>query len=193
MYRLFEKAGFPCGEMLEKGRKLVLEDENSRVRYFLVKPTDVDIYVEHGAADIGVVGKDVLMESGADVLELLDLQLGKCRLAVAGRQGFCEDAARPLRVATKYPAVARAYYAAHSRSVEIIKLHGSIELAPLLGLADVIVDIVETGKTLKENDLVVLADIAPSSARLIANRAAWRFKEEIIRTLAERLGEIVCK
>lgn len=191
VYKLFEEAGLSCKGVLEESRKLVFEDEESRVRYFLVKPGDVDIYVEHGAADIGVVGRDVLLESGADVLELYDLKLGACRLAVAGMNGFVEDPARPLRVATKYPAVARAYYAQKSRAVEIIKLHGSIELAPILGLSDVIVDIVETGSTLKENNLSVFEDVEPSSARLIANRAAWPFKENSIRTLLERLDEIL--
>jgi ATP phosphoribosyltransferase regulatory subunit len=133
------------------------------------------------------VGKDILLESGADVLELADLGLGKCRLVVAGKTDFAEDPALPLRVATKFPAVARRYYAAQSRQVEIIKLHGSIELAPLLGLSDVIVDIVETGGTLRENNLAVLAEVEPVSARLIANRAAWRFKGETIRALVEKL------
>jgi ATP phosphoribosyltransferase regulatory subunit len=191
VYALLEQAGLSCRGALCEGRKLVFEDEASRVRYFLVKPSDVDIYVEHGAADIGVVGKDVLLESGADVLELMDLGLGRCRVAVAGRAGFRENPARPLRVATKYPSIARMYYAAQSRSVEIIRLHGSIELAPLLGLADVIVDIVETGATLSENDLAVLTDIAPSSARLIANRAAWRFKQRPLTALTTKLRELI--
>uniref|UniRef100_S0DDE9 ATP phosphoribosyltransferase n=1 Tax=termite gut metagenome TaxID=433724 RepID=S0DDE9_9ZZZZ len=189
VYTLFEEAGLARADVLGKTRKLVFEDAASRTRFFLVKPSDVDSYVEHGAADVGVVGKDVLLESAADVLELLDLDMGKCRLAVAGRADFAEDPARPLRVATKYPRVARGYYAAQSRAVEIIKLQGSIELAPLLGLSDVIVDIVETGSTLRENNLEVLAEIASSSARLIANRAAWRFKQGRMTTLVERLGE----
>lgn len=191
VYRLFAAAGMPCQGVLEESRRLVFEDAEAGVRYFLVKPQDVDIYVEHGAADIGVVGRDVLLESGADVLELLDLQLGICRLAVAGRKGYAEDPARPLRVATKYPAVTRRYYAARSRSVEIIPLHGSIELAPLLGLADVVVDIVQSGGTLRENGLAVLAEVEPSSARLIANRAAWRFKSDKIRALTRRMEELV--
>lgn len=191
VYSLFEKAGLSCAALLDKGRKLIFEDEDSRVRYYLVKPTDVQIYVEHGVADIGVVGKDILLESGADVLELLDLNLGRCRLAVAGRAGFAEDPARPLRVATKYPNVARRHYAGQSRSIETILLSGSIELAPLIGLSDVIVDIVETGSTLRENDLDVLEEIAPSSARLIANRASWRFKGEKIQSLLGRLAELI--
>lgn len=191
VYNLFAKAGFSCHGMLEESRKLVFEDAENHVRYFLVKPSDVDIYVEHGAADIGVCGKDVLLESGADVLELLDLKLGVCHLAVAGKPNFAENPALPLRVATKYPMVTRQYYAAQSRSVEIIKLHGSIELAPLLGLSDVIVDIVESGSTLRENNLAVLAEVAPSSARLIAGRTAWRFKGNIIQKLVERLEELL--
>ncbi len=187
VYALFEKAGLPCQGLSEKSRKLVFEDPQSKVRYFLVKPTDVDIYVEHGAADIGVVGKDVLLESGADVLELLDLKLGACRLAVAGHPGFVSNPAAPLRVASKYPNVARRYYAGQSQAVEVIKLNGSIELAPIIGLADVIVDIVETGSTLRENNLDVLAEVAPSSARLIANRASWRFKGDVMKTLLEKL------
>ncbi len=191
VYSLFEKAGFGCPEILQESRKLVFEDSQNKVRYFLVKPSDVDIYVEHGAADIGVAGRDVLLESSADVLEILDLGLGRCRLAVAAQKGFVEDPAKVLRVATKYPAVARRYYGARSRSVEIIKLHGSIELAPILGLSDVIVDIVETGSTLVENNLEVIADVEPSTARLIANKAAWRFKGNTIQKLVERLGELL--
>jgi len=190
VYRRFEKGGLSAGAILNESRRLVFEDYDSKMRFFLVKPSDVAIYVEHGAADVGVVGRDVLLENRADVMELLDLQLGKCRMAVAGFEQFQEDLARPLRVATKYPTVARRYYAEKSRSVEIIMLHGSIELAPLLGLSDVIVDIVETGATLRENNLVVLAEIVESSARLIANRASWRFKGAAIQALAERLGEV---
>ncbi len=191
VYALFEKAGLSCEGLAEKSRKLVFEDKQNRVRYFLVKPTDVDIYVEHGAADIGVVGKDVLLESGADVLDLLDLHLGKCRLAVAGRPDFVPDEAGVLRVASKYPNVTRRYYAKRDQAVEIIKLNGSIELAPITGLSDVIVDIVETGSTLHENNLDVLTEVAPSSARLIANRASWRFKGELIQNLAKKVAALL--
>ena len=191
VYKLFQKVGLSNTDIDPESRKLVLEDAGSRVRYFLVKPSDVDTYVEHGAADIGVVGKDVLLENGSDVLELLDLGFGKCRLAVAGFPGYREELAKPLRVATKYVSVARRYFAGKSRSVEIINLHGSIELAPLTGLSDVIVDIVETGSTLKENNLEVLEEIAPSSARLVANKTAWRFKGNRIRDLAGKLGELL--
>lgn len=189
--RLLTAAGFNGDVLEDEGRKLVLEDESNRMRYMLVKPSDVGSYVEHGAADIGVTGKDVLLENGTDVLELLDLGLGQCRLSIAAQKGFVEDMTRPLRVATKYPQMARRYYASRSREVEIIPLHGSIELAPLLGLSDVIMDIVETGSTLRENNLEVIAEVAPSSARLIANRASWRFKDTKIRALAERLGEVL--
>lgn len=189
VYALFDSLGYSCEELLQTSRKLIFEDNEKKIRYFLVKPSDVDIYVEHGAADIGIVGKDVLLESNADVLELADMELGKCKLAVAAKKNFKEDPALPLRVATKYPKVTRAYYATQSRAVEIIKLHGSIELAPLLDLSDVIVDIVESGKTLEENNLKVFADVAYSSARLIANHSAWRFKKSQIQTLLQKLEE----
>ena len=191
VYRLFKAAGYDCAAMEQDDRRLVLTDEKGDMSYLLVKPSDVAIYVEHGAADVGVVGKDVLLEGGSDVYELLDLGFGKCRMAEAAPVGFREDRQRPLRVATKYPAIARRFYAAQSREIEIIKLNGSIELAPLTGLADVIVDIVETGTTLKENDLFVMTRIVPSSARLIANKSSYKFKgAEIDRITALLKGEI---
>ena len=153
----------------------------------LVKPSDVAVYVEHGAADIGVVGKDVILETEPDVYELYDLGFGKCDLAVAAKNGWIEDPRLPLRVATKYPHVAQQYYASINRDIEIIKLNGSIELAPILGLSDVIVDIVETGKTLRENNLSVTTKIAPSSARLIANKSSYQFKKDEIETLISRV------
>ena len=174
VYGLFSSIGYDCAAIYEDNRKLVFENPERGVRYLLVKPSDVAIYVEHGAADIGVVGKDVLLETQPDVYELLDLQLGRCRLAVAAKNGWQEDLSLPLRVATKYPRVAKEYYEAQGRQIEIIRLNGSIELAPILGLSDVIVDIVETGTTLKENDLGVFADVAQSSARLIANKASYQ-------------------
>ena len=137
--------------------------------YFLVKPSDVAIYVEHGAADIGIVGKDILTESGADVYELLDTGMGKCRMCVAGPAGFTDDESRALRVATKFVNIARDHYERRGRDIDIVKLNGSIELAPILGLSDVIVDIVETGTTLKENDLTVIEEFMPISARFIAD------------------------
>ena len=189
VYELFSSIGYDCAAIYEDNRKLVFENNASGVRYLLVKPSDVAIYVEHGAADIGVVGKDVLLETRPDVYELLDLRLGKCRLAVATKNGWQENLSLPLRVATKYPRVAKEYYEAQGRQIEIIKLNGSIELAPLLGLSEVIVDIVETGTTLRENDLRVYADVAPSSARLIANKASYQFSAAEIDGICERLRE----
>ena len=191
VYAVFEKAGLECDGILEESRKLIFEDKAGKVRYFLVKPSDVSSYVEHGVADIGVTGKDLLLETGADVLELADMGVGKCRIVVAGKPDYTENFTFPVRAATKYPNIARGYYAKKSGSVEIIMLHGSIELAPLTGLADVIVDIVESGTTLKENNLVVHDEIAVSSARLIANRASWRFKQQEINALLSSLKEIL--
>lgn len=189
VYGLFSSIGYDCAAIYEDNRKLVFENPERGVRYLLVKPSDVAIYVEHGAADIGVVGKDVLLETQPDVYELLDLQLGRCRLAVAAKNGWQEDLSLPLRVATKYPRVAKEYYEAQGRQIEIIRLNGSIELAPILGLSDVIVDIVETGTTLKENDLGVFADVAQSSARLIANKASYQFSAGVIDGICGKLRE----
>ncbi|HOA85174.1 MAG TPA: ATP phosphoribosyltransferase [Bacillota bacterium] len=187
-YKIFEDAGYGCPGILSDTRKLVFEDSECRVRYFLVKPTDVPIYTERGVADLGVVGRDILLEYSPDVYELLDLGIGKCRMAVAAKRDFEEDATRTLRVATKFPNIAKGYYLAQGRDIDIIKLNGSIELAPLLGLADVIVDIVETGTTLRENNLEVRSVIADISAMLIANKASYRFKNpqinEIVRMIA---------
>ncbi len=190
VYGLFSSIGYDCTAIYEDNRKLVFENPERGVRYLLVKPSDVAIYVEHGAADIGVVGKDVLLETQPDVYELLDLQLGRCRLAVAAKNGWQEDLSLPLRVATKYPRVAKEYYEAQGRQIEIIRLNGSIELAPILGLSDVIVDIVETGTTLKENDFWgVFADVAQSSARLIANKASYQFSAGVIDGICGKLRE----
>ena len=157
------------------------------VRYFLVKPSDVPMYVERGAADIGVCGSDILMEYEPDVYELLDLKTGICRMAVAAKEDFSDDCSRALKVATKFPKTARDYYGKKGRKIDVIRLSGSIELAPVLGLSDVIVDIVETGTTLRENHLKVFDTVAPISARLIANRAAFRFKRTKIEELTEQL------
>lgn len=191
VYALFAKIGYDCREMLEDNRKLIFTSEENGVRYLLVKPSDVAIYVEHGAADIGVVGKDVLLESEPDLYELLDLKLGHCHLAVAAKNGYVEDEESVLRVATKYPHVSQRYYESQNRQIEIIKLNGSIELAPILGLSDVIVDIVETGTTLKENDLFVMTKIVPSSARLIANKSSYKFKGEMIDRITAQLKKEV--
>lgn len=187
VYERFAALGCACPEMQEDSRKLVFENPEAQVRYMLVKPTDVTVYVERGAADIGVVGKDVLLEYDPDVYELLDLKLGACRVAVAARNGWKEDLSLPLRVATKYPNIAREHYRRRNRDIEIIKLNGSIELAPILGLSDVIVDIVETGTTLRENDLGVFETVAPSSARLIANKSSYQFNKARIDGLVKEL------
>lgn len=187
IYRMLERAGYSCKELLDGSRKLIFTDENSGVSYFWVKPSDVTVYVEHGVADIGVAGKDTIDESGADVYELLDLKTGRCRMCVASVNGFREDFSRPLRVATKFPHIAERYFSARNRDIEVIKLYGSIELAPILGLSDVIVDIVETGTTLKENDMSVLEEIFPISARLIANKARYKFKGEEIAACVSKL------
>lgn len=189
-YGILQKCGYTVGALADDSRKLVFENEESGVRYFLVKPSDVAIYVEYGAADIGVVGKDVLLESGADVYELLDLGIGKCRMCVAAREDYVEDTGRATVVATKFPRVARAYFMDTNREIEVIKLYGSIELAPLLGMSDVIVDLVETGTTLKENKLKVTEEIFPVSARLIANKAAYKFKEKEIGEIVNRIKEV---
>ena len=190
VYAMFEAGGFECPEIKEEGtRRLIFENEEVGVRYFWVKPSDVSIYVERGAADIGVAGKDILLEYAPDVYELLDLNIGKCRMAVAAKRDFFDDRKRALKVATKFVEIAKKHYAAKCREIDIIKLNGSIELAPILGLSDVIVDIVETGTTLKENDLDVVETIVPISARLIANKASYKFKTEEIERISAALSK----
>ena len=157
------------------------------MRYFWVKPSDVAIYVERGAADIGVAGKDILLEYKPEVYELLDLDIGKCRMAVAAKKGFRDNTERTLRVATKFSNIARQHYLSKGRDIDIIHLNGSIEIAPILGLSDVIVDIVETGSTLKENDLEVIETIVPISARLISNKVSYQFKSEKIQKLLQQI------
>ncbi len=188
-YGLLAGAGYGADEDYKTTRRLVVENPAARVRYFLVKPSDVAIYVEHGAADVGIVGKDILAESEADVYELLDTGLGACRMCVAGPADFQDDSRRTLRVATKFPAIARACFDSVGRDIEIIRLNGSIELAPLLGLCDVIVDIVETGATLRENGLAVLREFMPISARLIANKSSYRFKQRELAALVQKMKE----
>ena len=162
-----------------------------QVRYFWVKPSDVAIYVERGAADVGVAGKDILLEYRPDIYELLDLNVGRCRMAVAAPEGFRDDMNRTLRVATKFSRIARDYYSSIGRDIDIIHLNGSIEIAPILGLSDVIVDIVETGTTLRENHLSVIEEIVPISARLIANKSGYKFRTEQIERLTEGLRKEV--
>ncbi len=189
VYNMFAKAGFECPALLENSRKLIFENEEAGVRYFWVKPSDVAIYVERGAADIGVCGKDILLEYSPNVYELLDLNTGKCRMAVAAKKGFRDDTEKTLKVATKFSNIAREYYASLGRDIDIIHLNGSIEIAPILGLSDVIVDIVETGTTLKENDLEVVETVVPISARLIANKASFKFKSGQIERLKNHIAE----
>lgn len=188
VYAMFEKAGFPCPPIKENNRKLIFENEEVGVRYFWVKPSDVAIYVERGAADVGVAGKDILLEYEPDVYELLDLDIGKCRMAVAAKKDFRDDTRQTLRVATKFTNIARQHYLSKGRDIDIIHLNGSIEIAPILELSDVIVDIVETGTTLKENNLEVFETIVPISARLIANKANYKFKSEQIEKIVREIA-----
>ncbi len=191
VYAMFEAAGYECPSIKENNRKLIFENEEKQVRYFWVKPSDVAIYVERGAADIGVAGKDILLEYNPDVYELLDLNLGKCRMAVAAPNDFHDDGQKTLKVATKFTNIAADYYASLGREIDIIKLNGSIEIAPILKLSDVIVDIVETGTTLKENNLEVKSTIVPISARLVANKSSFKFKgsdiEKIVNSIKNQV------
>ena len=190
VYRILEQVGYPCPSVLEDNRKLIFENPEAGVRYCWVKPSDVASYVERAAADVGIAGKDVLLEYQPEVYELADLGIGKCRMCAAGRRGFRDRRDQTLRVATKFPKIAKGYYSAQSRDIDIIKLHGSIELAPLVGLSDVIVDLVETGKTLQENDLEVIETIVPISARLIANKVSYKFKYQEITALCSQVDEL---
>ena len=190
VYDMFEKAGYDCPSIKENNRKLTFENEEKGIRFFWVKPSDVAIYVERGAADIGIAGKDILLEYRPNVYELLDLGIGKCRMAVAAKKNFRDNPSKTLRVATKFTNIAREYYAGKCRDIDIIHLNGSIEIAPILGLSDVIVDIVETGKTLLENDLIPYETIVPISARVIANKANFKFKGERIEAIVEGLASV---
>ncbi len=187
VYARFKAAGYPCPSIEEENRKLIFENPEAGVRYFWVKPSDVSIYVERGAADVGIAGKDILLEYAPDVYELADLGLGKCRMCVAARKDFRDRPGRILRVATKFPRIAARHYSGQSREIDIIRLNGSIEIAPILDLSDVIVDIVETGKTLLENGLEPRETIVPISARLIANKVGYKFKHEGILELCRRI------
>ncbi len=189
VYNLFASMGYECPSMEEENRLLVFENIEKQVRYLMVKPSDVAIYVERGAADMGVVGSDVLHEGENDVYELLDLKFGKCKFAVAAKNDYQEDISIPLRVATKYPNVTKKFYNTKNREIEVIKLNGSIELAPLLELSDVIVDIVETGTTLKDNNLKVIEDIEDVSSRLIVNKSSYQFNKNSINYIIKQLEE----
>ena len=190
VYDLFERAGYGCPSIKEESRRLVFENGERGVRYFWVKPSDVAIYVERGAADVGVAGKDILLEYRPDVYELADLKMGKCRMAVAAPKGFHDDGSTTLRVATKFSRIAKDFYSSRGRDIDVIHLNGSIEIAPILGLSDVIVDIVETGTTLRENDLEVVEEILPISARLISNKASFRFMTDKIGALTNALKDL---
>ena len=193
VYAMFAKAGFECPAILENNRKLFFENEQKKIRYYWVKPNDVAKYVERGAADLGVTGLDILAEYEPDVEELLDLGIGRCRMMVAGPATVKKQQSGVLRVATKFTNIATEYYRSVGRDIDIIKLHGSIEIAPLLGLSDVIVDIVETGTTLKENNLQELEKVMDISARLIANKSACKFKQEQIELVQKTLGQLVMR
>ena len=192
---LLSRAGITCKEMEDKDtRKLIFVNEELKMKFFLAKGPDVPTYVEYGAADIGIVGKDTLMEEGRNLFEVLDLGFGKCRMCVCGPQSSAEMLKHHelIRVATKYPAIAKDYfYNTKHQTVEIIKLNGSIELAPIVGLSEVIVDIVETGSTLKANGLVVLEEICPLSARMVVNQVSMRMENERIRDLILKLSTLL--
>ena len=187
VYEMFETAGYDCPSIHEKNRKLIFKNREKDICFFWVKPSDVNIYVERGAADIGVAGKDILLEYEPDVYELVDLDIGNCMMAEAARNGYVDQIQRTKRVATKFENIARNYYASVGREIDIIHLNGSIELAPILGLSDVRVDIVETGTTLKENELAVVEKIFDISARLIANKSSYKFKKNKINAIADAL------
>lgn len=192
---LLEKAGYDCTAAKEKSRKLILEDEKTGLRFILAKPADVPTYVEYGAADLGVVGKDTLLEEGRQLYEVIDLGFGKCRMCVAGPKELKDgklDLIPNKRVGTKYPNITRAYFeGVKKESVEIIKLNGSVELAPLIGLSEVIVDIVESGRTLYENGLDVIETIADISARVVVNRVSMKMKADEIRPMIDSLKKQV--
>ena len=190
---IFTTIGMDCAQMKEKTRKLIFTDEEHKMKFILVKASDVPTYVEYGAADIGIVGKDTLLEEGRNLYEMVDLGFGKCRMCVCGPvdlKGKLDEISE-LKVASKYPAVAKHYFQdIKGQTIDIIKLNGSVELAPLVGLSDVIVDIVETGKTLKENGLDVLEEVCPLSARLIVNKVSMKMERERIMNIVNRFREL---
>ena len=189
--RLMAQAGIKSNTVAIDSRRLIVEDESGQYRFIFVKPVDVPIYVEHGIADCGVVGRDVLLEADADLLQPLDLGIGRCRIAVAARVDAAWLDPCALRVATKYPRLTMSYFGERGVAVEIIELSGSVELAPVLGLADCIVDVVETGRTLKENGLAIVDVVAESSGWLVVNRASYQLKAVAVNYLIDALGKIV--
>ena len=191
-FTLLEQLGVDCSEPRNPGRQLVLWDKASNVRFILVKPSDVPTYVDHGVADIGVVGKDTLLEAGRPLYEVLDLGFGKCRLCIAGYAAQQPSATRAtFRVATKYPNIARSYYDSKGQTIEIIELHGSVELGPVIGLSDVILDIVESGSTLKANGLPVLETVCECSARLVVNRVSMKTKQARIQEIIAGMSALI--
>ena len=191
---LFEHLGYDCAEMKSKTRKLIFTDETHKFKFILVKASDVPVYVEYGAADLGIVGKDTLLEEGRNLYEMLDLKFGACRMAVAGPPSMAErlNTSHNLRVASKYPHIAKNYFQIKKgQTIEVIKLNGSVELAPLVGLSEVIVDIVESGATLKENGLEVLETICPLSARLVVNRVSAKLERERILEIVNKLKGLI--
>lgn len=189
---IFEKIGIDTEELKNKGRRLVLSDKKNNIQFVLVKAVDVLTYVEHGAADIGIVGKDTLMEEGIDFYEVVDLKVGKCKFALASIPSFnLNKGYNRKKIASKYPRVTREYFRKLGIDVEIIKIEGSVELAPILGLSDAIVDIVETGTTLKENGLIVFDEICDISARMIVNRASMKMRINEIKKLISDVQEVV--
>ena len=189
-FGLLENMGIDCSEPRDPGRQLVLWDRKNNVRFILVKPSDVPTYVDHGVADLGVVGKDTLLESGRPLYEVLDLTFGRCRLCIAGYadRSNASVTRATFRVATKYPNIARSYYDAKGQTIEIIELHGSVELGPVIGLSDVILDIVESGSTLKANGLSVLEEVCDVSARLVVNRVSLKTKQARIRQIIDGMA-----
>lgn len=192
---IFEKIGITCEEMKEENsRKLIFTNEELKLKFFLAKATDVPTYVEYGAADIGIVGKDTILEEGRKLFEVVNLRIGNCRMCVAGPESAQELLKHHelIRVATKYPNIAKDYfYNKKHQTVEIIKLNGSIELAPIVGLSEVIVDIVETGSTLRENGLTILEEICPLSARMVVNQVSMKMENERIQTIIKKLKEVI--
>lgn len=191
---IFTRLGYECDEMLTKTRKLIFTDEKNHVKFLLVKASDVPTYVEYGAADVGIVGRDTILEEGRNLYEMLDLKFGQCRMCVCGPESMKEKlhSTSTIRVASKYPAIARDYFTKRKNmNIEIIKLNGSVELAPITGLSEVIVDIVESGKTLKENGLDVLEEICPLSARLIVNRVSAKTESDRIKKLVRDINRCV--
>ena len=183
---LLEKIGITFEDYSDDSRKLIFENKKDKVRLVFVKAVDVPVYVERGAADIGVVGKDTLLEENKDLYEILDLNFGRCKFSVAAPNGYKYTGSGKLKVATKYPNVAKTHFSKKGEDIDIIKLNGSVELAPLVGLSDVIVDIVETGTTLKENGLVIIEDICPISARMVVNKASFKVKNEKIEEIIDK-------